>query len=67
MADADVLSLAEMCSIRSGVYVKELAQIVHESKAHILDCEVSDGLAKGRRKSAPSGTVLTTLSVKPKP
>ena len=42
VADADVLSLAEMCSIRSGVYVKELAQIVHESKAHILDCEVSD-------------------------
>lgn len=42
VVDPDVLSLGEMCSIRSGFYVKELTQIVQESKAHILDCKVSE-------------------------
>ena len=41
VAEPDVLSLAQMCSIRSGIYVKEISRIVQESKAHILACKVS--------------------------
>ena len=50
VADPDVLSLAEMCSIRSGSYVKELAQIIQESKAHILDCKVSERVRHHNRR-----------------
>lgn len=44
VVDPDVLSLAEMCSIRSGFYVKELTQIVQESKEHILACKTCHNL-----------------------
>ena len=57
VTDPDVLSLAEMCSIRSGFYVKELTQIVQESKTHILDCKVSVSEASKRHKKVPYGTI----------
>ena len=41
VVEPDVLSLAQMCSIRSGIYVKEITRIVQESRAHILSCKVS--------------------------
>lgn len=51
VVDPDVLSLAEMCSIRSGFYVKELTQIVQESKEHILACKVREASESEHREN----------------
>lgn len=36
-----VFSLDELCSINSGVYLKEISTLLGEAKSHILPCKVA--------------------------